>query len=102
MRDVIARLSVAACQTTPQLPIFVEQRDRHTVDLQFDDPFGRLAIEQLRDPRRIFPQVVHAVRVFDRQHRHAMIDLFQFGNRLIANPLRRTVGRNQLRMLSLE
>ena len=93
--------AVAARQRTSQLAALVDQRDRHAVDLQFDDPFERLARQQFRDTLAVLAQLLDAVGVVDRQHRDAVLDLLQIRHRLIADPLRRAVGRDQLRMLPL-
>ena len=102
VRDVVAHLPVAARHAAHEHAVFVEDRHGHAVDLQLDDPFDRLARQPLAAPLRKRADSPQDVGVLDREHRQAMRDLSQFGNRLIADPLRRAVGRDQFRMLLLE
>ena len=95
---VVAHAAVAAGDARDQQAVFIDQRHGHAVDLQLDDPLDRLAGQQLGGPRAEILQLLEAVGVLDREHRHAMLDLRQFADRLVADPLRGAVGRDQLGM----
>ena len=56
--------------------------------------------ETLDDPVVVGPQFFDAVPVIDREHRDAMRDRFEMRNRLIADPLRGAVGRDEIGMLA--
>ena len=99
MGYVVADSSVAAHGAADQQTVFVRHAHCHAVDLQFDDPLDRLARQEFGHPRAELAQLVGVVRVFDRQHRHPMLDLGQFADRLIADPLRGAVGRDVVGML---
>ena len=85
-----------------QQPVLVDQRDGHAIDLQLDHPLDRLARQQLGDALAVLLQLLDAVGVVDREHRHAMLDLAEPFDRLVADPLRGAVGRDQIGMLGLQ
>ena len=74
VRDVVAGPAVAAGRAADQQAVFVDDGDRHAVDLQLHDPLDRLAAQQLVHARAEFSQLLGAVRVVDREHRHAVRD----------------------------
>ena len=102
MGDVVAGAAVAAGDAAGQQAVFINQRYRHAVDLQFDNPFDRFTGQQLRHPLAVLFQLVEAVGVFDREHRHAMVDRREALDRLLADALRGAIGRDQFRMLCFE
>ena len=98
MGHVVAHAAVAPRDSLHEQAVFVDQRGGHAVNLQLDDPLDRLAAQQLRRPRAELLQLLDAVGVLDGEHRHAVLDLQQFAHRLVADPLRGAVGRDQLGM----
>ena len=102
VRNVVPDDAVAAGQGPRQHAVLVNDGDRRPVHLEFHDPFDRLAFQQATGPPPELAQLVGVIGVFDRQHRHAVPDLVQLGDRLVADPLRGAVGRDQLRMLGFQ
>ena len=102
VRDVVADAAVAARRRLLEPAVFISGRDRHAVDLELDDPLDFLAGEQLFGPLAVCLQLLDAVGVVDREHRHPMRDRMQLRDRAIADPLRGAVGRDQLGMLRFE
>ena len=96
--DVVADAAVAAGDAPDQQSLFIDQRDGHAVDLQFDHPLDRLAVEQLGRPLAVTLQFLDAVGIVDREHRHPMGDLPQPFDGLVADALRGAVRRDQLGM----
>ena len=102
MRHVIPDAAVAPRRAAHQQSVLVDQRDGHSIDLQFHHPLDLLARQQLLRPLAELPQFVDAVGVFDREHGHAVRYLLQSRDRLIADPPRGAVGRGQFRVFGLE
>ena len=107
MGDVLADLAVAAGGAAHEHAVLVEQRHRQAVDLRLGhelerrvlDPLAREVVAHAVDPGA---QLGLAARVGQREHRLQVRDLLELADRLAADPLRRRVGREQLRVLALD
>ena len=110
----VLRFSVMSSPVSPsprvapafEQAILVAQAHRDAVDLRLDEPFQRLAGQQLLDARDPFAQR-RRCRLSRRDCRarasaRAWRTCCEAGGRLAADALRRRVGRDQLRMRRLE
>ena len=102
VRDVVSDLPVAARDTPNQLALFVNQRNGHAVDLQFDHPLDWLVGNRFDHALAVLQQLLAIVGVVDRQHGKSMRDADQTGNGRVTDPLCRTVRRDPLGMGGLE
>ena len=100
--NVVTDRSVAARRCVTQMTVFVEQRNRHAVDLRLDDDRDFLVRQQPLEPPIKIRDLFFRIGVVETQHRDAMRDLAECFQRLIADLLRRRIRRRQLRELLFE
>ena len=99
---VLAHESVAARRPLHELPVLVGQVDREPVDLQLTDVADVLAAESLPDALIERAELRFVERVGEREHGARVLDRREAIRRRRADPLRRRIGGDQLRMLRLE
>ena len=100
--DVLAFRAVAPRGRRDQHAVLVAQGYREAVDLGFggDGNFGRT--QKAGDPVRELVNVVICESVAERQHGHRVAHLAEAIGRRGADPLRRTIGANQIRKARLD
>ena len=101
-RDVIAFLAVAARQRLDQFALFIAQADGDAVHLGFDDVFGRIDMQALPGTRIEFAQLLEAVGVVQRDHRHRMGHALELAGGFGAHPPGWRIGGRQCRMPSFQ
>ncbi len=102
-RHVVAAHAVAAGHRPHEPAALVVEGHRQAVDLQLRG-VGDLALapEHAEDPLLELPQLVLAVSVVEREHRHAVDERRELVGRLLPHPLGRAVGGDELGVLGLE
>ncbi len=104
---VLADFPISAGRAALEHSVAINQRDRQAVDLGLGDvlelgvvdPLPRQVVAHPLDPR---PQLIRGAGVGEREHRLRVPDLDQIADGLTADPLRRGVWRDQLRMRGLD
>ena len=82
--------------------VFINERNCHAVNFQFHDPLDFFARQEFTNALAELFQLLNAVRILDGQHGHAMFDLLEPFDRLVAHALRGAVGRDQIGMVGLQ
>ena len=100
--DVIADLAVAPGGAFDEDALLIAERNSHPINLGFQDVRHRIDAQAASDPLVEGDDVLLAVGVVDREHRHAMPDGLEVRQRRAAHPLRGRIRRDQLRVLLLQ
>src|SRR5881396_1068980 len=101
-RDVLAHGRVAARRADREHALLVHQLHRHAVDLRLGDVLDALAAEELPHPLVEGRHLLGRGDVLQREHRLAVADGRELGERRGAHALGGRVGRAQLGMRLLE
>jgi hypothetical protein len=98
-RDVVAPGAVAAGDRAHELTLLEGERDRHAVDLRFDDEFEARAAEGFVEAVAEGPEVGFVVSVVERQHRGLVVGLLEALGLVIADA---EVGSGEHRELAFQ
>ena len=86
-----------------EAPALVDDLDARAVELRLDAEARRLAVgEPIDDAAMKLGQLLGRIRVVEREHPRAVLDLDHPGARLAPDPLGRRVGRSKLRVRVFE
>ena len=98
---IVADAPVAARRARRQNAVFVMQRDRKPVDLEFGDIIKFAPVRQFAAALVERLQIVEIVRIIERHQRHAVDERLKALG-APADPLRRRIGRNEFGIFRFE
>ena len=106
--DVFTGGAIATGSTAHQLAVLVQEADRQTVQLRFAavldtaKKVARRQVDTFGDPAIKLEQGGFIKSIAQAEHRYFMLDLGERRQRRTADPLRRRITRDQIRMLGLQ
>ena len=87
-RDIFADWTVAARDAAREVAIFIDQRQRHAVELEFADVVDVFAAGEFMDAALPVAEFLFVISVVEREHRRGVADFDESFARLAADALR--------------